>query len=433
MLQCMCCMGVLSFDTERNSTMGKNLKGKECGKGICQRKDGLYYARFMTKSGKRVEDYFNTLPEARNWLEEARYQDKHGKPITSPDMTVDEWFEFWQAELLQGLSPNTKRNYRDRYEHNIKPVMGDMRLTDVKPMHCKIVLNRMEKDYAGSTIRQAYIAMGTMFKSAKMNHMIDSHPMDGVRYTKPVRAVDDIHFLTVEEQQKFLEAAKSTHNFYQYALILDTGLRTGEMIGLTWDAIDWEKRTLTVNKTLEYRHKQGHWRAGPPKTVSSYRTIPLTDRAYDILKAVHATRNLRKQSPLLSETLTYIDRRTGKEMEFVLGDLVFLNFRTGEPTKNSSYDTHLYKICDENGIERFCMHALRHTYATRAIENGMPPKTLQKLLGHASIKTTMDRYVHVTDESLAEGVRQFEQGQRANNLSAPEGEDKKAEKDSNAA
>ena len=215
--------------------------------------------------------------------------------------------------------------------------------------------------------------------------------------------------------------------------ILDTGLRTGEMIGLTWDAIDWEKRTLTVNKTLEYRHKQGHWRAGPPKTVSSYRTIPLTDRAYDILKAVHATRNFRKQSPLLSETLTYIDRRTGKEMEFVLGDLVFLNFRTGEPTKNSSYDTHLYKICDENGIERFCMHALRHTYATRAIENGMPPKTLQKLLGHASIKTTMDRYVHVTDESLAEGVRQFEQGQRANNLSAPEGEDKKAEKDSNAA
>ena len=413
--------------------MGKNLKGKECGKGICQRKDGLYYARFMTKSGKRVEDYFNTLPEARNWLEEARYQDKHGKPITSPDMTVDEWFEFWQAELLQGLSPNTKRNYRDRYEHNIKPVMGDMRLTDVKPMHCKIVLNRMEKDYAGSTIRQAYIAMGTMFKSAKMNHMIDSHPMDGVRYTKPVRAVDDIHFLTVEEQQKFLEAAKSTHNFYQYALILDTGLRTGEMIGLTWDAIDWEKRTLTVNKTLEYRHKQGHWRAGPPKTVSSYRTIPLTDRAYDILKAVHATRNFRKQSPLLSETLTYIDRRTGKEMEFVLGDLVFLNFRTGEPTKNSSYDTHLYKICDENGIERFCMHALRHTYATRAIENGMPPKTLQKLLGHASIKTTMDRYVHVTDKSLAEGVRQFEQGQRANNLSAPEGEDKKAEKDSNAA
>lgn len=91
-------------------------------------------------------------------------------------------------------------------------------------------------------------------------------------------------------------------------------------------------------------------------------------------------------------------------------DLVFINWRTGEPAKNSSYDTHLYKLCDEAGIEKFCMHALRHTYATRAIECGVQPKVLQKLLGHASIKTTMDRYVHVTSESLDQAVRQFESG-----------------------
>ena len=196
-----------------------------------------------------------------------------------------------------------------------------MRLTDVKPMYCKMVLNQMEADYAGSTIRQTYIAMGTMFRAALMNDLIAKHPMDGVRYTKPVRAVNDIKFLTVEEQMKFLEVAKRSHNYYQYALILVTGLRTGELIGLTWDAINWEKRTLTVNKTLVFRHKQKDWRAGPPKTQQSYRTIPLT---------------------------------------------------------------------------------------TRAIESGMQPKVLQKLLGHASIKTTMDRYVHVTDDSMNLAVQQFE-------------------------
>lgn len=388
--------------------MGKNLKGKECGKGIYQRKDGLFSARFVNQQGKRQEKCFYTVQEARNWLEKAKYEDKHSNVFVPADMTVDEWFEYWINHIVCDLAPNTRRNYRERYKRNIQPVIGGMKLSDVKPLHCKMVLNNMDEDYAGSTIRQTFIAMGTLFKSALMNDLIAKHPMDGVRYTKPIRAVNDIKFLTVEEQQKFLEAAKRSHNYYQYALILQTGLRTGEMIGLTWDVIDFEKRTLTVNKTLEYRHKQGYWRAGPPKTQQSYRTIPLTNQAYEILKEIESKKGERKESESLLQTLEYIDRRTGQKKTLVMKDLVFINWRTGEPAKNSSYDTHLYKLCDEAKMKRFCMHALRHTYATRAIESGMQPKLLQQLLGHASIKTTMDRYVHVTEDSLANAVMQFE-------------------------
>ena len=388
--------------------MGKNLKGKECGKGIYQRKDGKYSARYCAKNGDRPEKVFNTLPEARNWLADAKYEDEHGIVCTAPDMTVDAWYQFWMDNLICDLAPNTRRNYEERYKINIQPVIGLMHISDVKQMHCKVILNRMEETYSGGTIRQAYIAMGTMFRSAVMNDVISKHPMDGVRYNKPLRAVDDIKFLTCEEQKIFLETAKRSHNYRQYSFLLETGLRTAELIGLTWDAIDWKKHTLTVSKTLEYRHGTGKWRAGPPKTKASYRTISLTKRAYDILKECYAERETRKESEILSQKLEYMDRRTGEKKYLVMKDLVFINWRTGEPTKNSSYDTHLYKMCDEAGIKRFCMHALRHTYATRAIERGVPPKVLQQLLGHASIKTTMDRYVHVTDESMSAAIRQFE-------------------------
>lgn len=384
--------------------MGKDLKGKECGKGICQRKDGLYSARFSV-DGKSYGSYFPTVKEARKWLKEERSKPRQVQATVS---TVNEWYEFWMTNYICDLAPNTRRNYADRYLRNVKPFIGDILLTDVKPMHCKQILVSMEPDYATSTIIQTYITMGTMFRAAVNNDLIPKHPMDGMKYNKKGKAPNDIHFLTIDEQDRFLTAAKRSHNYRQYALILETGLRTGELIALTWDSVDWENRTLSITKTMEYRYSTGVWRAGPTKTAASYRTIPLTSKAYDILRECFDERDTRKESDSLDTRLPYLDRHSGSTKELNMRELIFVNWRTGMPNKNSSYDTHLYKLCDESGVKRFCMHALRHTYATRAIERGVKPKTLQKLLGHASIKTTMDKYVHVTDESMQEAIELFE-------------------------
>ena len=160
---------------------------------------------------------------------------------------------------------------------------------------------------------------------------------------------------------------------------VDNGLRTGELVGLEWRHVDFENCVLTIEQSMEYRYKVGEWRIGEPKSKSGYRTIPLTDEAIRILKAQKEKNKKIKEIP-----------EEWKEFIFLC--------RKGEPVKNSTYDTALFKICDKVGIKRFSMHVLRHTFATRCIEAGMKPKILQKLLGHSSIQITMNLYVHITED-----------------------------------
>ncbi len=391
--------------------MGKDLRGKELGAGIVQRSDKLYTARFTKKDGKRVGKLFSSVVQAKRWLTEAKYEDAHSSICSCSSMTFDAWFNYWIDNIVADRAPNTLRNYRERYTKNIKPIIGRMFLSDVKQMHCYLVLNKMkEEGYAQSTIYQTYITMGAILKSAKTNDLITKHPMDGIKNQKPQDSATELKCFTIEEQRLFAEAAKKTHYFAPFGFALETGLRPGEIIGLTWDMVDFEKGTVTINKSLEYRYSKGYWQAGAPKTLTSYRTIPITNRAIEILKEEKAKRGSQKKSPMLSQVLSFEDKRNGEIVSFKMSDLVFVNFRTGEPTKNSTYDSRMYKICEKANIRHISMHGLRHTYATRAIERGMQPKVLQKLLGHSSIKITMDKYVHVTEDSFADAIRLFEEG-----------------------
>lgn len=371
--------------------MGKDLKGKELGVGICQRKDGLYTARFVSRrTGKTVQRYFPKLQECRKWYADARFKDEHGGINASGDMTVTAWFNYW-SENIKGdsIRPNTIRNYKERFEHNVKRCIGSMLLSEVKPMHCQHVLNQMKDDYKTSTIYQTRITLYCMFADAVENDVIYKNPVTkAVKYNigeepKNVRA------LTVDEQRKFLEAAKDSSNYNQYAFVLQTGLRTGEMIGLKWSDIDWEKRVLHIQRSMEYRHNVGEWRIGEPKSKAGYRDVPLTEEAISILK---------RQKEKLKEA---------KVVNMQFSEFVFL-CRKGEPTKNSAYDTTLFKLCDKAGIPRFSMHVLRHTMATRCIEGGMRPKTLQVILGHSNVGITMNLYVHVTEDERAKEVERIE-------------------------
>lgn len=360
--------------------MGKDLKGKELGEGIVQRANGTYQARFVDKFGKRRQKKSKKLQEVRQWLADATYIDKHSDLDQAADMLVDAWFDYWIGIKKQTVRPNTVRNYSERYERNIKGVIGNKLLTDVKPIHCQKIFSDMaDEGYKTTTIYQTRIALYNMFEFARENDVLIANPCKKSLKSDMGKPSDKKEALTIDVQKKFLEAVVGYSYENQYRFVLQTGLRTGELIGLKWSDIDFENRTMKIERTMEYRYKVGEWRVGPPKSKSGYRTIPLTDEAIRILENQRSKNKSLKLVP----------------MEWK--DIVFL-CRKGTPVKNSTYDTGLFKYCDRVGIPRFSMHVLRHTFATRCIEGGMKPKTLQKILGHSNIGITMNLYVHITED-----------------------------------
>lgn len=157
--------------------MGKDLKGKELGVGISQESTGLYSARFVDRFGKRKHKRFKKLQECRTWLADAIYVDEHSDISMPSDMLVDHWFDYWIGIKKKTVRPNTVRNYTERYVRNIKPLIGKMLLSDVKPLHCqKIFYDMADQGYRTSTIYQARITLYNMLEYAKENEVLRTNP-----------------------------------------------------------------------------------------------------------------------------------------------------------------------------------------------------------------------------------------------------------------
>lgn len=266
--------------------MGKDLRGKELGEGIYQQPNGTYCARFVDKFGKGKSKRSKKLQEVRQWIADATYIDEHSDLDQATDMLVDAWFDYWISIKKKTVRPNTVRNYIERYERNIKGVIGKKLLTEVKPIHCQKIFSDMaDEGYKTTTIYQIRIALYNMMDFAKENDVIINNPCKKSVKSDMGKPSDKKEALTIDVQKKFLEGATGQSYENQYRFVLQTGLRTGELVGLKWDDIDFENRTLTISRTMEFRYKVGEWRVGPPKSKSGYRTIPLTDEAIRILKA----------------------------------------------------------------------------------------------------------------------------------------------------
>ena len=186
-----------------------------------------------------------------------------------------------------------------------------------------------------------------------------------------------------------------------FVLALETGMRIGELMALTWNDVDFENRLIYVKYTLCYFSKDGKYKfeLHKPKTKKSKRTIPLTERAVRALKSQLIQKKeivLKRREPMVGyEDLVFVTKNNCPTQQFIVGACLREIIKKIEKHENLDF-------------KEITPHSLRHIFATRCIESGMNPKTLQVILGHAKLQMTMDLYCHVTDETSYEEMAKYE-------------------------
>ncbi len=392
----------------KNKTKERNLP-----KGISKRADGRYQARF-TFQGQRYTLYDRDLKTLQKKMADARYEMEHGIYLNSPHMTLNTFFETWLSEIKEHtVKANTISVYMEIYKVHIAPSLGKVQVSSINKLMVQRLLNNMSKNgLSPNTLAKTKAILYSIFKEAMENRMISHNPCENITIK---RDKTERRVLSSEEQKKFLEVIRGSRYETLCILGLSTGLRIGELSGLRWSDIRFEEKTLTVERTYIYLHDvKNHQMKDEfhsPKTKNSCRTIRLLDSTIELLKN-HRIKQEKEKTRMAEQWCPVPDGE----------DLVFTT-KTGGPVRGlnvtETLNNYVKKINKKEELlaakehrepvifERITPHTLRHTFATRAFESGIPPKVVQQILGHSSLEMTMDLYTHVTEDVQSKEIQKL--------------------------
>ena len=387
--------------------MGKDLKGKELGKGISQRKNKKYMARFTDRFGKRVTIYNDNLRELKEELLAAQYKDRIKANSADSNTTLDEWFHKWMSIYKEGeIRESSMLIYRQYYKNHISPILGRECLTDISNMQIQALIKDMQlkKGLGYESCNKVRIILSDMFEKAMINDLMIKNPARGIKIKK--NKDKDIQVFSNEDQFAFFECAAGTFYSNMFTVQINTGLRPGELYALKDNDINFEEGYIMVDETLSYQKWDGDnektFHFGPPKTETSYRKVPISKNC-----------KLALQKQIMQKRA--IMQKTPKDIPEEFKKLLFTT-KYGTPINTQIYSEAIGKIINEINLTRFPIdymeritpHCFRHTFATSCFESGIDFKIIQKYLGHASLKMTADLYVHITDTLAGDELPKLE-------------------------
>ena len=341
--------------------------------------------------------YGKTEREVRNKLKELQIQALAGNLHIDKKPKIPTIFQYAEKMMNEQLALNEiRQSSYDRKMETLK-MLSDISYKQLDEVSEEdlIAFFKTQLDYSQSCINKMYQLLGTVFIKAVNRKIIEDNPLREIKRPKSNKKTIPVRALTVEEQKKLLNVLKNEGVRYSDIMLLSmfTGMRIGECCALMVEDIDLVEKTISVSKTVA-RGKYGRNVLNETKTSAGTRKLRLSDDILEFLKSCIG------------------NKETG---------LLFLSSNQNLVTTNQvnySYAATLkaYSIIDNTVYGRVDLHSLRHTYATRCIESGMPAKVLQKLLGHTDINITLNTYCSVFEKYSNEHLAVADEYMKQNDI-----------------
>lgn len=365
-----------------------------------------------------------------------------GTVFTPSDTSYSDFLDYWfDNYVMMNCKYHTQQAYRQIIDYHLKPVLGSYRLKSLTPTVLQDFINqKVVSGLKKSTLTNILSVINGSLKYAVVPaQMLEHSPAIYVSIPKVDKAASDRSVISVDDFDRILDRFEKGNPF-RYALLIGfyTGLRIGEVYGLTWKDIDFEAKTITVDKIVYKRNfgvesrrvieakgkkeEKCGWYIGTPKTKKSYRTIKIGDTLLKELREFHTIQLRNRLEYGEYYTFQYlkeekddkgytIHRIVSAEASLPVSlpktEFVFVK-ENGELQTIDSFKYASRVIHYDLGIT-FNFHSLRHTHATMLIEAGVSPKAVQERLGHENIKTTLQTYTHNTEQMEQGAVDTFEE------------------------
>lgn len=381
---------------------------------------GYWRAEIMVGTdaeGKRIRKSVTgrSPEEVEEKLDELRKAVRQGLPISNEQITVTEHFEDWLRTKKPNVRNGTFKRYEWHFESHIKPTLGRLKLKHIDYRKVNALYEHLDDKGLGKrTVFDISTTLRAALEDAVRKGLIPSNPAKLA--AKRSAPKDEARFLTQDETKALLKALEGEWFENFFVLLLHTGLRPGEALGLSWDAVDLSERKLTVRQALhEEKHekKGGGLYLGDVKTKAGRRTITLTPDAVNALKRQRS----KQREAEVSLGFDEIDSQPVRKWQNH-DNLVFTSGKGAMVYRTNIYKRDLPRIRKrvheqtegKISLEGVSLHSFRHTHASMLIAAGVDIKTVSRRLGHENIRITLDLYGHLLpgqDEKAAEALGKF--------------------------